>query len=287
MATEDSLITRLEVETTWDVLAAGRFEEAALREVDVHGAPFQVLHLPRDESFKPKLAWRTGLSFVAMPRFAAYRHRVVLLPNDIFLGSGRGRITERDIADLIFWCTHMQHVCTVSTFKSGASHPFMWHAQSFPLLPAGGTMLTALAGARGSVLLNEGQVPHFETLRIERLDEYPVRGLRITGDAKEVMRRIYEVALNYDELKAFNLILLPTAASFEAYLFPRPKHGRAIYPIANRRWQIAALEVNGLIQAKTADDAAQTDARTIQAILGTASLSEEDFETFLLLLDTF
>lgn len=283
------LISRTEIEDTWELLAAGKFAEADLRDVPVDNAIFKALHLPRDETFKPKLAWRTGLSIVAMPRFAAYCHRLVLLPADVFVGNQRSKISQRDIEDLIIWSGHMQHVITVSTFKSGASHPFTFHAQSFPLRrKKDGWCLSALPGVPTKIEIKKGEMPHFDSVQIEQLSNYPICGLRITGDLSEVTKKTYELALNYDDLKAFNLVIVPSDESAPAvYFFPRNKDGNAIYQTANRRWQIAALEVNGLMQAKTETDAAQIDAARIKDIFARAGLPPEEFKTFLNLLNTF
>lgn len=280
------LIDRTEIEETWDLLAGSKFDEAILRQVQVHDATFLALHLPRDESITARLAWRTGLSFLAVPRFAAYRHRLVLLPADVFLGSRRSEVMEKDIEDLMYWSAHMQHIITVSTFKSGASHPFTFHAQSFPLNRASdGICLSALPGLATTPVIEEGEMPHFTSLRIDRLKAYPIRGLRIAGELGEVTRKTYELALNYDHAKAFNLVILPFGP--DLYFFPRPKDGNAIYEIGNRRWQIAALEANGLMQAKKEEDAAKIDAAMIDQIFSQTGLSEGEFNNFLNLFNTF
>jgi hypothetical protein len=280
------LISRTEIEETWDTLAGGSFDEAVLRQIRVRDCTFLALHLPRDESFKPRLAWRTGLSFLAVPRFAAYRHRLVLVPADVFISSRRSEITEKDIEDLLCWSAHMQHIVTVSTFKSGASHPFTFHAQSFPLERArDGMCLTALSGLRTTPVIEEGEMPHFTSLRIDSLNAYPLRGIRIAGELMEVSKKTYELALNYDHLKAFNLVILPTGP--DMYFFPRNKNGNAIYRIANRRWQIAALEANGLMQAKKEEDAAKIDAAMIDEIFSRTGLSQREFQDFMNLLSTF
>lgn len=280
------LIDRTEIEETWDQLAVGKFDEAILRQVRVRDATFLALHLPRDESFKPRLAWRTGISFLAVPRFAAYRHRLVLLPADVFIGSRRSEIMEKDIEDLLCWSAHMQHIVTVSTFKSGASHPFTFHAQSFPLeRRSDGICLSALPGLGTAPVIEEGEMPHFTSLRIDRLKAYPLRGIRIAGELMEVSKKTCELALNYDDAKAFNLVILPIGP--DMYFFPRKKDGNAIYKIANRRWQIAALEANGLMQAKKEEDAAKIDAAMIDEIFSQTGLSEGEFNNFLNLVNTF
>jgi hypothetical protein len=193
---------------------------------------------------------------------------------------------EKDIEDLLFWSAHMQHVITVSTFKSGASHPFTFHAQSFPLQrKSDGICLSALPGLPTTPAIEEGEMPHFTSLRIERLKTYPLRGIRIAGELMEVSKKTYELALNYDDGKAFNLVILPSGP--DMYFFPRKKDGNAIYKIANRRWQIAALEANGLMQAKNQEDAAKIDAAMIDDIFSQTGLSEGEFNNFLNLLNTF
>ena len=134
-------------------------------------------------------------------------------------------------------------------------------------------------------------MPHFEELQIEALDGYPVRGILIRSHQTDAGRRqaaqkAYELALNYDGMKAFNLVIVPREQdSPSVFVFPRPKEGRAIY--GPRRWQIAAVELNGLMQTKDSEEEASIDSDTIKDIFRQTTLSERQFEEFCKGIDTF
>ena len=134
-------------------------------------------------------------------------------------------------------------------------------------------------------------MPRFKTLVIRDLANYPLRGIRITGADDEVASKVFELALNYDDLKAFNLVILPppegTSGEASAYFFPRRRDGRAIFKFHGDRWQIAALEANGLIQAKSKAAFSEIDSNTVRELFTRTGLAEDEFEEFLKLLDTF
>jgi len=285
------IVPRQHAQEVWDRLAEGHFTPAPLRPLDVDGFPFKVLHVPRDQEFVPGVYLKTGLPLVAWPRLAAYRHRFVLLPLENLAGGDRWAIHDGDVESWMAWSAHMDHIITFSTFKSGASSPQTLHAQSFPKTDASGTVLTALAGVPSDTIVPFGDMPHFEKLEIALLVEYPVRGLRLRVDGtqqgvKQLDRKVCEFALNYDDRKAFNLIIVPQEAGTPvAYFFPRRKDGTAICGAA--RWQIAGLEVSGLLQVKTEDDLRCVDSRTVRALFDQTSLRADEFASFLKLVDSF
>jgi len=274
----------------WDKLA-GEFAPATLREVDVDGATFHVLFLPLRPELRPHAFLETGLSFYACPRVAAYRYRYVLVPEDSLTGSRRWEIRLQDIVDWLMWAEHMGHIVTFSTLKSGASRPLTIHGQSFPLTNDDGVPHTALADAAGDIIVDFGQMPHFGEIRIESMMNYPVRGLRIScqntpSGRLQAAEKTYELALSYDALKAFNLVILPSDGRAPCiHFFPRRRDGRAAY--GPSRWQIAAIEVNGLMQVKNAAAADKLDARTIKDIFQETTLDSGEFADFARLIDAF
>jgi len=141
------------------------------------------------------------------------------------------------------------------------------------------------------VLVPRKRMPRFERLQIERLAGYALPGLRILSDDSEEARwqaasKLYELALTYDQFKAFNIVIVPMEHATSAFFFPRRRTGRAIAD-AESRWQIAALEVNGLMQTKSERDAADLDETRIRRIFADVALSEPEFESFLELVETF
>lgn len=283
-------IDRHSLESIWDKLAPSDFTRASLSEVRVGGVRFQKLFLPRGDDPSPVMI-KLGFSLYGIPRFAAYRYRLVLLPKDVVAGQSRWDIREKDIQGFISWSRHVRHVITFSTLKSGASVPLKIHAQSFPLESEGG-VLSALATARSEIRIPQGVMPRFKSLEIRALQGYPLRGISITGNAEELASKLFELALNYDHLKAFNLVILPASkqeseAEVRAFFFPRRKDGRAIYNLNGNRWQIAALETNGLMQAKSEADLVTIDESKIRGIFECTGLNETEFDEFLTILETF
>ena len=289
MSYRNLIIDRKHAERIWDKAARDAFTPAQLRPIDVDGYLFHSLWLPRDEEFVPNVYLDLGLLFLLWIRLAAYRYRFVLVPVDGISQETRWQIRESDIVSWLNWSAQMKHVVTFSTLKSGASLPLGVHAQSFPL-ENGGVCFSALREARTSDIVSYGEMPHFERIRIARLLNYPIKGLKITGDGSDsgrcqVAKKVFEFALNYDALKAFNLVFLPLGNETEAFFFPRRRDGRAVF--GPDRWQIAALEVNGLMQAKTQKEAESLGPEEIRRIFRATSPSDEEFGCFLELINTF
>lgn len=283
-------IDRQSLESIWDKLAPEDFTRAPLSEVRVGDVRFQKLFLPRGDDPSPVMI-ALGFSLYGIPRFAAYRYRLVLIPEDVVAVQNRWDIREMDIQGFISWSRHVRHVITFSTLKSGGSVPLKIHAQSFPLQSEGG-VLSALATVGSELWIPQGVMPRYRSLEIRVLKGYPLRGISITGNAEEMASKLFELALNYDHLKTFNLVILPASkqeseAEVLAFFFPRRKDGRAIYDLNGNRWQIAALETNGLMQAKSEADLASIDESKIREIFECTGLDETEFDEFLQILETF
>lgn len=287
------IVEKSHLEKIWDRLASGVFTPAKLRAVKVGRATFKILHLARNaEQLVPGAYLQTGLSFYAWPRLAGYRHRFVLCPMDSVGGQVRWDLRCQDVLDWLRWSKHMRHVVTMSTLKSGASTPLYLHAQSFPLRQ-GREYLTALADPkpRGKILVDFGCMPHFGDIRISWLHDYPMPGFRMdmrsTDRAVEqAADKAFEFALNWNGLKAFDLAILPQdRGALAVYFFPRRKDGRCIY--GPSRWQIAAIEANGLIQAKSKSQALAMDETAIKSLFTAVRLTESEMQECLGLVHSF
>ena len=280
------------LDSIWDSVAPRNFREATLHEVCCKNIRFQKLHLPVGDDPSP-VRIHLGFSLYGKPRFAAYRYRLVLLPEDIVGGSTRWQITRADIARFVKWARHGKHVITFSTLKSGASFPLSLHAQSFPIIQKETkTPLTSLVGVATDVCIRAGEMPGFTSLEIATLRDYPIPGLKLTGEEQEIVDKAYELALNYNELKAFNMVILPDSVDagtdkLSVFFFPRRRDGRATFHFHDNRWQIAALEVNGLLQAKSPEALAAIDEATIVDLFNRTGLNDQEFNEFLRLLETF
>lgn len=279
----------------WDRLAAGDFVPAVLRAVDVDGYPFKVL-LSSKETFVPDVYLENkASSLLVWPRLQTYPHRFILTPRENLTPAARWDLRKLDLDDMLAWAVHMQHVVTFSTFKAGASHPAWLHAQSFPVeATLGGDRwtLTALAAARTQRCVAMGAMPHFKRIAIGVLDGYPAPGVVLTDDGTEEGRhelrsKVYELTVNWDASKSFDLVILPPLAEYglRAFFFPRRRWGRAIY--GDERWQIAALELNGLMQCRSADRMAQMNADEIRRIFAATTPEPAEFAEFLEMLNTF
>jgi hypothetical protein len=274
-------------EHIWDAMAPADFVPAELHPVTVGGHVFHKLCLTRGDTPSP-VRIRLDKSMYGMPRFAAYRYRVVLFPKDVLLHGNRWDLHEADILTWLGWARRMQYMVTFSTYKSGASMPHSLHAQSFPLKNHQDIALTALSRAEGSSIIEPGTMPRFKSLRISVLHDYPLRGLCLTGEDEEVANKFFELALCYDNLKALNLVIVPGSnGGLSTFFFPRRRDGTAIYDMNCSRWQIAALEANGLLQAKTTKDLDKIDPTVVRDIFAKTGLSEAEFTEFCKLLQTF
>lgn len=279
-------IDRTTYEKIWDALAPSEFTEAELHPINVDGHQFHKLHLSRGDTPSP-VRIELHPAMYGMPRFAAYRYRSVLFPKDVLLHGNRWELRPDDILPWLDWARRMDYIVTFSTHKAGGSVPQNFHAQTFPY-SQNNRVLSALANVRTQTIIPRNCMPRYESLEIATLQDYPLRGLLLTGHDPDVARKVYELALCYDNLKAFNIVISPRPnANLATFFFPRRRDGRATYPINGTRWQIAALEANGLMQAKTVQDLKEIDEHRIRAIFTHTGLSQPEFDDFLKLLETF
>lgn len=287
------LMEKAAIEVAWDKLVPRNFSSPTYKAIDVDGATFQAVLVPPAADIRPKVYIETGLSFLVWPRFAGMRYRFVLIPADYFVEPARWELSIQDIEDWILWSNHMGYIVSMSTFKSGAGVPFLLHAQSIPVCNDDQTVLTALQGVSAEQLIAYGEMPFFQDICISTLPGYPIPCIKIQGKNSEdglqqVAKKVFEIALNYDHLKSFNLIITPSPdLSSCVYFFPRRKDGTAIYASGKNRWQIGALEVNGLMLTKSEEAFERMSEAKIKEIFQKTCPSRNDFELFLRLINTF
>jgi hypothetical protein len=293
-----NIVSKQEIEELWDMIAQKLdFQEPEIRLIDVDGIPFRALLLPRSKDFGPKVYLKTGLSFFAWPRIAGYRYRWVLIPADNLADNSREKRwtpTIEDITDWIRWSNTMEHNVSLSTFKSGAGVPWGIHAQSIPLFLEKGEeriKLTSLQDVEPETIIETGQMPWFKDIRISVLKGYPARGLKIEGSdsadsLEQCARKTWETALNYDNFKAFNLVILPSPGqASQVYFFPRRRDGVATW--GKDRWQIAGMEMSGMMPGKSNEGFRSIDPETIKQVFRRTCLDDQEFRDFLKLLETF
>jgi hypothetical protein len=278
------------IESTWDNLASD-FLSPQYKVLTVGNVEFYAFLLPRVVEPEFRIYIETGLSFLAWPRSVGFRYRFVLIPRQSLTEYINWQIQPEDIFDWVIWSNCMNYVTTVSTFKSGAGVPFKKHAQSIPALFDREIYLSSLANLPKELLIDYGQMPFFKEIKISRIKDFPVEGLCIESlnsinGLNQVANKVFELALNYDELKAFNLIILP-ANQFETklFFFPRRKDGVATYGAS--RWQIAGLELNGLLLTKTKNTFDKLNEILVREMFNKTCPSSNEFDLFLKLVDTF
>ena len=302
-------MTSEQVRAMWKAL----FPDAPIPSIEsqlchVAGIPFRVVRdsveLPRPPAvLKSNLA-----SLDAHPRPKTFPERFVLTPKEGFAQFLHWEPYEQFYLDCLTWSKLLDHVATQSTYLSGGSTPQKLHLQSFPLaIPgpdAAPIFLTALhIDAIKSCLeplVDFGEMPHFESLRIEKLGvPYPAPGLRLTYESPDgpelVVRKVLEIVLGYDHNKAFNLVIVPrqhlTKDGREepaVFLFPRRRSGRATFLLGDRRYQIAGLEMNGLLFAQSDSEfAALTDPSLIRGIFANIAPSDDDVNHFFELIESY
>ncbi len=285
------LMKKAALEASWDKLVPENFLPPTYKAVEVGGVTFQAVLVPTTADIRPKVYVETGLSFLVWPRFAGMRYRFVLIPADYFVEPARWALNIRDIEDWILWSNHMNHIVGMSTFKSGAGVPFLLHAQSIPVCSDDQTVLTALKDISAEQLIGYEEMPFFQDVRMSTVPGYPVHCIKIQGKNSEdglqqVAKKVFEIALNYDHLKSFNLVILPSAElSACVFFFPRRKDGTVVY--GHNRWQIGALEVNGLMLTKSEEGFEKMSSANIKEIFQKTCPNRNDFELFLRLINTF
>ena len=281
------------MESLWNTLAGEQFEESPYRPVQVGGVTMCALYVDRnneERKYTTDLYFDTGLSFVAKPRFLSYRHRFVLVPKDNISGANRWDMRASDVADWIRWSEHMSHTIVTSTFKSGASVPSLLHAQSFGARREG-QYLSSLVQAQTSVVVPWDIMPLFQEVQIAKLHGYPLNGLKLSAmktcqGLEQISDKAFELALNYDHLKAFNLVIVPENTDhYTVYFVPRKKSATTIYGL--HRWQIGSYEMNGQLQAPSQQEADDLTEAAVLNMYRTTCLDEEEFDEFQRLIHTF
>lgn len=285
------LMNKVAFEAAWDKLVPENFVPPTYKAIEVGEVTFQAVLAPTAADIKPKVYIETGLSFLVWPRFAGMCYRFVLIPADHFVEPARWALNIRDIEDWILWSNHMNYIVGMSTFKSGAGVPFLLHAQSIPVCSDDQTALTALKGVSAEQLVGYGEMPFFKDVCIATVPGYPAPCIKIQGKNSEdglqqVAKKVFEIALNYDHLKSFNLVVLPSDdLSACVYFFPRRLDGTVVY--GHNRWQIGALEVNGLMLTKSEEAFESMSAANIKEVFQKTCPNQNDFELFLRLINTF
>ena len=276
----------------WDKLSAGVFVQPEFRTIVVGGLAFRCLPLPRMPDQEPKVLVESGLSFLAWPRLSGYRYRWVLVPRrNVVEAQPQWEISALDVQEWITWANQMNHVVTYSTFKSGAGVPWSAHAQSVPLWLNEQTKATVLEDVAERILVEFRVMPFFDQIQIGVLEGHPARGILLTGSkepdgAKQVAQKIFELALNYDHLKAFNLVIVPAqGSSARVYFFPRRRDGVSIF--GPNRWQVSGMELCGMIPAKSQSEFENLSETTIRELFSVTIPDETEFEAFLHLVETF
>jgi hypothetical protein len=289
---QNSIPEKASIEAIWDKFAGERFSEPELKRLNLDGISFIIPYLPEQSNIEPQKEYiQTGLNFCALPRIAGYKYRFVLVPLDNINRSSRWEVCYQDIFDWILWANHMNHIVTMSTFKSGAGVPFSIHAQSIPFYTSNNVCLTALADIKTEVLIDFNRMPFFKDLQIRKTVDYPANGLKFTGadsvtGLEQVAKKTFELALNYDGLKTFNLVIIPSKGlSSSLFFFPRRKDGNCIY--GPNRWQIAAMELNGLLPIRTKNEFDSINITTITDIFSQTCPCQKEFDDFLILINTF
>jgi hypothetical protein len=136
-----------------------------------------------------------------------------------------------------------------------------------------------------------GTMPRFRECQISVLQNYPAWGIRVTGvntndSFEQVAQKVFELALNYDNLKAFNLVILPRRELVgDVLFFPRRRDGKAVY--GDERWQIAGLEFAGVLLCREEDKFDSMDASLIKKVFQSICTTEHEISECLSLLDTF
>ena len=273
----------------WDRLAGAEFRPSEIARIDTDRsfAYYKIHWVMRPENeFRIPAYFDTGTSMLAQPRFAAYRYRFVLLPKTHLIET-RWQLDSQDVVWMLSWSKTMGHVVTLSTYLSGAGYPGSMHAQSFPLFVKE-RKVSSLPDAESECIVKKGAMPGFQSLEVSELIDYPLRGVRLVGDPADIASKVFELALIYHHLTAFNLVILPPTQftdECQVYFFPRRKDGRATY--GSSRWQIGAIEANGLMQARTMLEYNELSADRVAEVLGHVSVDEAEFTDFKNLLAAF
>lgn len=292
----------------WDRVSGSDFTPATLHPRPVNGLTFHVLYGGPPEPSRLHVYCETHLSLLADPRPRAYQYRWLLIPREDPAGRQRWQMELTHIIDLLQWSLQFEHLITYSTFKAGASHPWSMHAQALPWrvadpkVPSGWRNYTTLAEPEIlphlEALIDFGTAP-FGDVCVQRVaGGYPAPGVRITFRSLypgliQAARRAFIWMAGYDHFQALNLLILPRQLQAEdgswlpaIFLFPRRRDGQAVFPLDGQRWQIASLELNGLLQVRSPDQVARLGPAQILDVFARIAPPPEDVRCFFALADT-
>ncbi len=285
---------KMELENLWFKIADKEFVDPQVKLIELEGNLFRALSLPRGKDKEPKPYIETGLSFMAWPRIAGFRNRFVLKPIDTFIKKERWQVNISDIVDWIIWANSYQYIVTLSTFSSGAGVPWNCHAQSIPECLPNGEAITPLRSVKKKLIIDYSKIenmPWFSGVKISTLVNYPAKGILIEGEnsehsLRESAKKTYEIAVNFDNLKNFNLVILPEKQmGSKIYFFPRRSDGNAIY--GRERWQIGAVEMGGILPCKNKEIYDNINSLEVKKIYEDTTPDSSEFEKFLSLLNSF
>lgn len=272
--------TKADYEKIWDGVGHG-FPEIETRTVPIDQASFLCLHAPWFPDKEPRVYIQTGLSFLACVRLAAIHYRFVLQPlNSISVK--RWEVEYQDIQDWICWAKHMDYIVTLSTLKSGAGYPLGIHAQSFPYLSyLNCHPMSFLPDVPKEILVPFQIMPRFRKIQISFLNKYLAPALCLESDDSpegltQIAEKTYELALNYDQLKAFNLVIIPSSYSLQVYFFPRRRDGHAIF--GNSRWQVAGLEFAGILLCREKEKFEKINESIIRELFSKISINTDEID---------
>lgn len=290
----------------WDAIAGDDFSQSRIHSRNVAGTTFRVYHPTGSDIVSPRVYFDMGMPLLVCPRIKGLKHRFLLVAGHE--RESRWDLQRSDVESFISWSHAMDHVVTWSTWKSGGSHPWTFHGQSFPFETEDEEgqklFLTALVepsiSSHLQTLVRFGEMgPHFPNIRIETLTGgYPAPALRISYDdadaITQVTKKVYELVFNYDHGKSMNIVVVPrqhVLANGEAhpviYVFPRRRDGSGIFAFNGHRWQIASLEVAGMLQVRSPDHIRQLTTSAIQNLLNSVRPDQSDVDYLFSLVNSY
>jgi hypothetical protein len=281
--------TKADYERIWDGVG-NDFPEMETKTVTIDEASFLCVHAPWFPDKEPRVCIQTGLSFLAGVRLAVIHYRFVLQPINS-LTVKRWEIQHHDILDWVCWAKQMNYIVTFSTLKSGAGYPLGIHAQSIPYLSyLTNHPMSFLPNISRKTIVPFETMPRFLKIQISLLEKYPAPALCLESDDSpegllQITEKAYELALNYDQLKAFNLAIIPSSATPQIYFFPRRRDGHAIF--GNSRWQVAGLEFAGILLCREKDKFEKMDKPVIRELFDTIAINREEFDRLQHLVSSF
>jgi hypothetical protein len=253
----------------WDARSQGRFDPSAtkFRTVNVGGHEFLLCNVPRSRDSVEIGGYK---NFTVRARLSGFRYRCLLIP----LRDSGWPLQQWQIEEALSYCCEVGQIVLYNTFLSGGSQPLSTHFQCFPRLVTQSDRSYSLTALKHDspveVLTRQGDMPHFERISMKLPTGFPIPMLRIDIDdpadpaqLTQAAQKLYELAVTWHGLRAFNLYFVPVSTGpcgCVAYFIPRRRDGQAVprslaslyqedtgVPV---RWQFAALELGGTLQAK-------------------------------------